>query len=129
MDQMVSSQAANPHASAGAGAPRGLWASIRLAFRFALREMRGGLRGFYIFLACIALGVAAIGGVGSASKALTGGLNEQGRQIMGGDFSLSATHIPATKEQKAFLSQFGQLGQVASLRAMARTADASGQHC
>ena len=127
MDQMVSSQAANPHASAGAGAPRGLWASIRLAFRFALREMRGGLRGFYIFLACIALGVAAIGGVGSASKALTGGLNEQGRQIMGGDFSLSATHIPATKEQKAFLSQFGQLGQVASLRAMARTVDASGQ--
>nr|WP_321458600.1 FtsX-like permease family protein [uncultured Cohaesibacter sp.] len=89
--------------------------------------MRGGLRGFYIFLACIALGVAAIGGVGSASKALTGGLNEQGRQILGGDISLSVIHTPATEEQRTFLGQFGQLAQVASLRAMARTADASDQ--
>ena len=30
-----------------------------LATRFALREMRGGLSGFVVFLACIALGVAA----------------------------------------------------------------------
>ena len=32
-----------------------------LALRLALRELRGGLRGFRIFLACLALGVAAIG--------------------------------------------------------------------
>nr|WP_321524172.1 FtsX-like permease family protein [uncultured Cohaesibacter sp.] len=128
MDQMSSGQTAG-----GVGiAPvvvvdRGLWASLRLAFRFALREMRGGLRGFYIFLACIALGVAAIGGVGSASKALTGGLNEQGRQILGGDLSLSAMSVPATDEQLAYLGQFGQIGQIGSLRAMARTDDASEQ--
>lgn len=35
-----------------------------LAFRYALRELRGGLRGFYVFIACIALGVMAISGVG-----------------------------------------------------------------
>ena len=34
--------------------------------RFAARELRGGLRGFYIFIACIALGVMAIAGVGLA---------------------------------------------------------------
>jgi putative ABC transport system permease protein len=30
------------------------------AFRYAMRELRGGLRGFYVFVACIALGVFAI---------------------------------------------------------------------
>ena len=38
-----------------------------LAFRYALRELRGGLRGFYVFIACIALGVMAIAGVGSVA--------------------------------------------------------------
>ncbi len=33
---------------------------LSLAWRFALRELRGGMKGFYIFLACIALGVGAI---------------------------------------------------------------------
>jgi len=31
-----------------------------LPLRYALRELRGGLRGFYVFIACIALGVMAI---------------------------------------------------------------------
>ena len=35
--------------------------------RYALRELRGGLRGFYVFIACIALGVMAIAGVGSVA--------------------------------------------------------------
>ena len=42
--------------------------------RFALRELRGGLHGFRIFVACIALGVMAIAGVGSFSRSLTDGL-------------------------------------------------------
>ena len=33
-----------------------------LSLRYALRELRGGLRGFYVFIACIALGVMAIVG-------------------------------------------------------------------
>ncbi len=127
MDQISNPHGGGAYSTHKGDVSTGLWASLRLAFRFALREMRGGLRGFYIFLACIALGVAAIGGVGSASKALTGGLNEQGRQILGGDISLSVIHTPATEEQRTFLGQFGQLAQVASLRAMARTADASDQ--
>ncbi|MDB5547065.1 MAG: putative transporter permease protein, partial [Tardiphaga sp.] len=35
-----------------------------LPLRYALRELRSGLRGFYVFIACIALGVMAIAGVG-----------------------------------------------------------------
>ena len=37
--------------------------NLSLAFRLALREMRGGLKGFRVFLACLALGVAAVAAV------------------------------------------------------------------
>ena len=128
MEQVVAKPALEQASGTQLGSMKqGGLASIALAFRFALRELRGGLRGFYIFLACIALGVAAIGGVGSASKALTGGLDEQGRVILGGDLSLSAIHTRVTDEQRGFLEQFGAFGEVASLRAMARTVDASEQ--
>ena len=40
------------------------------ALRFAWRELRGGLRGFGVFIACIALGVMAIAGVGSVAASL-----------------------------------------------------------
>ena len=35
---------------------------LGLAARLAFRELRGGLSGFYIFLACVALGTGAIAG-------------------------------------------------------------------
>ena len=44
---------------------------LSIAFRIALRELRGGLKGFYIFLACIALGTGAIAAVNSVSSAIT----------------------------------------------------------
>ncbi len=44
------------------------------ALRFAWRELRGGLRGFGVFIACIALGVMAIAGVGSVAQASRTGL-------------------------------------------------------
>ena len=37
--------------------------------RFALRELRGGLHGFRIFVACIALGVMAIAGSARSREA------------------------------------------------------------
>ena len=45
-----------------------------LPLRFALRELRGGLHGFYVFIACIALGSMAIAGVGSLAASLADGL-------------------------------------------------------
>ena len=54
-------------------------ANLPLALRFALREMRGGLSGFFIFIACIALGVGAIGGVNSVARSIAAGVASQGR--------------------------------------------------
>ncbi len=54
--------------------------SLSLAARLARRELRGGIAGFRVFIACLALGVAAIAGVGSVSSALTRGLAEGGQE-------------------------------------------------
>jgi putative ABC transport system permease protein len=93
------------------------------ALRFALREMRGGLRGFYVFIACVALGVMAIAGVGSFASSLADGLAREGRTILGGDLSFSLIHREATADERAFLERRGKLSAAATMRAMARTAD------
>ena len=93
----------------------------RSPLRFALREMRGGLRGFYVFIACVALGVMAIAGVGSFARSLTDGLAREGRVILGGDLSFSLIHREATAAERAFLDSRGKVSAAATMRAMART--------
>ena len=97
--------------------------SSLLALRFALRELRGGLRGFYVFIACIALGVMAIAGVGSVAASLGEGLAREGRTLLGGDVAFSLIQREAKPDEVAFLRSRGALSVAATLRAMARTAD------
>jgi putative ABC transport system permease protein len=93
--------------------------SSPLILRLALRELRSGLQGFGIFLACIALGVAAIAGVSSLSRSLTDGIGREGRRILGGDMAFSLLQREASPAERTFLSAQGQVGTVAGLRAMA----------
>ncbi len=94
-----------------------------LPLRYALRELRGGLRGFYVFIACIALGVMAIAGVGSIADSLSGGLAREGRVILGGDIAFYLSQREATASERQFLRQRGTLSTAATMRAMARTQD------
>src|SRR4051794_5330071 len=94
-----------------------------LALRYALRELRGGLRGFYVFIACIALGVMAIAGVGSVAASLSEGLTREGRTLLGGDVAFSLIQREAKPDEIAFLRQRGEVSVAAALRVMARTAD------
>jgi putative ABC transport system permease protein len=91
----------------------------RLAVRFARRELRSGFSGFRIFFACLLLGVAAIAGVGSVAEALLTGLAAQGRELLGGDVSVELVHRAATPQEVAFLSRYGRVSEVSSMRAMA----------
>jgi putative ABC transport system permease protein len=91
--------------------------------RFALRELRGGLHGFRIFVACIALGVMAIAGVGSFSRSLTDGIEREGRVILGGDLSFILIHREADAAERRFLESRGQVSAGATMRAMAAAAD------
>ncbi len=92
------------------------------ALRFAIRELRGARRGFFVFLACLALGVMAIAGVGSFARALTDGLAREGRAILGGDVAFTLVQREATPQEVAVLASEGTVSRVASLRAMARAA-------
>lgn len=94
--------------------------SPAIAFRFAMRELRGGLRGFYVLISCIALGVMAIAGIGSFSESLTRGLAREGRTILGGDAAFSLIHREATETERKYLESRGQVSAAATMRAMAR---------
>jgi putative ABC transport system permease protein len=94
-----------------------------LELRFALRELRGGLRGFYVFIACIALGVMAIAGVGSVAASLGEGLAREGRTLLGGDVAFSLIQREAKPEEVGFLRSRGDVSIAATMRAMARAGD------
>lgn len=95
-----------------------------LPLRFALREMRGGLSGFYVFIACIALGSMAIAGVGSVAASLTSGLAREGQVILGGDLSFTLVQCEAKPDELAFLQRHGKVSSIATIRAIARDAHA-----
>lgn len=94
-----------------------------LPLSYALRELRGGLSGFYVFIACIALGSMAIAGVGSLAASLADGLAREGRVILGGDLSFTLIQREATPQERAFLDSHGKMSMAATMRAMARTGD------
>jgi putative ABC transport system permease protein len=97
--------------------------SLTIAFRLARREIRGqfqsGLRGFRIFLACLALGVGAIAGVGTLSSAIDSGLEQKGQTLLGGDIELMLTQGKATRAEVSYLESRGRLSEMTSLRGMA----------
>lgn len=94
-----------------------------LFLRFAMRELRGGLRGFRVFLACLTLGVAAIAGVGSVSSSVVAGLRDDARVLLGGDVELRLVHRTVTEEQRAHLERSAETSEIAVMRAMARRPD------
>ncbi|WP_019994840.1 ABC transporter permease [Aureimonas ureilytica] len=101
--------------------------SARLAWRFALREMRGGVRGFVIFLLCLTLGVASIAAVNSVSEMMTTGIEREGRTILGADMRFGLNGREASEAETRFLAGFGAVAQSANLRSMARLPDGTDQ--
>ena len=90
-----------------------------LSLRLALRELRGGLRGFGIFLLCIVLGVAAIAAVGGVRGAVLEGIGEHGRPLLGGDIELRMTSEPMPKDALDYITGRYPVSRTATLRSMA----------
>lgn len=94
--------------------------NLSLAWRLAQREMRGGIKGFRVFLACLALGVGAIAAVGWSSSAIIGGLRADAKQLLGGDIELRLVHRPTSAEERAYLGQTSDaISKAVGMRAMA----------
>jgi putative ABC transport system permease protein len=96
---------------------------LPLELRLALRDLRGGLGGFTIFLICIVLGTAAIGTINSLSDAIQDAIQREGKELLGGDAEASVNHRQAGAAERAYLASLGDVSEVATMRAMARKAD------
>jgi putative ABC transport system permease protein len=107
--------------------PGALGILLPLSLRLAFRELRGGISGFYIFVACVALGATALSAVGTLSAAIQHAISREGRVLLGGDIEASLVHRQATPEERAFLEARGAVSEAATLRSMARLTDGSSQ--
>ena len=101
--------------------------SLALAYTFARRELRGGLKGFRIFIACLTLGVAAIAAVGTVRASIEAGLAREGVALLGGDAELELTYRFATEEERAWMDTNAErVSEIADFRSMAVVGDERG---
>ncbi len=95
-----------------------------VAWRIARRELRSGVRGFRVFVACLVLGVAITAGVGSLAEALKAGLARDARMILGGDVELVQFMRPLADEVEVYLAaETAALSHVVTMRGMAHRED------
>lgn len=102
--------------------PSSVLARLPLAPRLALRDLRGGLSGFRVFLACLALGVAAIAAAGSLNAGIEAGLRADARVLLGGDLEVSLRTRALTEAEQATLADLGTLAVTQEMRSMVRRA-------
>ncbi len=94
--------------------------SLRVAARIARRELRGGLRGFWVFLACLSLGIAAIAAVGTVRESIKQGLLREGATILGGDAEIELTYRFATDAERQWMQGASSgLSEIVDFRSMA----------
>ncbi|CAP55160.1 ABC transporter permease [Gluconacetobacter diazotrophicus] len=93
-------------------------ATLRLVARLALRDLRGGIGGMRIVLACLALGVAAIGAVGGLQGMIHDGIAGQQRSLLGGDLSIESSD-PFPAELATFVTAHGaRVSEILRMRSM-----------
>jgi putative ABC transport system permease protein len=76
---------------------------LALAWRLARRELRSGVQGFAVFLACLTLGVAAMTAVGVINAGVTDAVKRDAAALLGGDIRLEANNLPLAEDDLAEL--------------------------
>ena len=92
--------------------------TIVQAIRLVRRELRGGLRGFGVFLTCLFLGVFAISAIGSFTESAKAALLADASALLGGDLEIRLAHRELPAEGLSFLTDRGQLSHVTTMRTM-----------
>lgn len=94
------------------------------ATRIFVRELRGGIRGFRVFVACLALGVASVAVVGTVRSSIEEGLSREGSSILGGDAEIEFSYRRADDAEVGWMrSTATRVSEVVDFRSMA-TAEA-----
>jgi putative ABC transport system permease protein len=90
-----------------------------LALTIARRELRGGVRGLWIVLLCLALGVGVIAAVGTLRAAVDQGLVADGRALLGGDLEIESGSQPLPNQLTNWLQARGaRTSDVSQMRSM-----------
>ncbi len=90
-----------------------------LALTLARRELRGGVRGLWIVLLCLALGVGVIAAVGTLRAAVDAGLGADGRALLGGDLEIDGGSVPLPDQLRNWLhSQGATTSDIIQMRSM-----------
>ncbi|HXI86812.1 MAG TPA: FtsX-like permease family protein, partial [Parvularculaceae bacterium] len=90
------------------------------AFRLARRESREGLKGFRVFAFALFLGVAALAAIGSLSAAFQQGLQDEKRQLLGGDAEIASIEGALPADVQSFLAARGRVSHIVGAQLMAR---------
>ena len=93
------------------------------AFRFALRDLRGGLTGLRLLAICLFLGVASLAGVGSLAAAIGSAISEQGQALLGGDIEYKILQREADPQELAAFKSVGNVSTIVRIRAMIARGD------
>jgi len=94
--------------------------SLGMAATIARRELRGGVKGFRIFLACLTLGIAAIAAVGSVRQSIELGLAREGAALLGGDAEIELTYRFANENERQWMAQNSTaVSEIVDFRSMA----------
>jgi putative ABC transport system permease protein len=92
--------------------------------RLAWRDLRSAWRGFVLFLACIALGVAAITAVGSLNASVVAAFTRDARTLMGGDLEIEVASQPLADGALASrLPEGASIAGIARLSSLLTSAD------
>ncbi|MEP5758356.1 MAG: FtsX-like permease family protein [Litoreibacter sp.] len=93
--------------------------SLRMAATIARRELRGGVNGFWVFLSCLALGVAAIAAINTVRVGIESGLEREGAALLGGDASIALTYRFANQDERAWMEKTAlEVSEIADFRSM-----------
>ena len=92
--------------------------------RIASRDLRRGHRGFWIFLSCLALGVAAITAVMVMSASLVNGIAKDGRMLLGGELAIGQQFHDLTDAQRVQIGEYSEtMTRFIEMRTLLRTED------
>jgi len=96
---------------------------VRLAFRLAIRDLRGGLSGLGLLWLCLAVAIAGLASVTSLASSVDSAIAANGRQLLGGDLMLSVAQRDASAEERAAIDALGRSSKSITTRAMLVAAD------
>lgn len=90
----------------------------KVALRIAGRELAGGLAGFWVYLACIALGVFAIAAAGSVTTGFSNGIQAESKTLLGGDALFRASQRRASPDEIRWMAERGRVSENINLNVM-----------